>query len=243
VDAWCTALPPVDPGPGSRREALTALNRALAGELAAWFGHDRLSEAAVAYRLLRDIPPGATLVAGNSLSIRLLDLVGGNLPGPGRLIANRGASGIEGLVATAAGCLLADRAPTTLLLGDTSLLYDLNGLALLRELPAPLIIVVLNNDGGGIFHLLPVPDPHLLQEHYQRPHGYRFEAACALFGLDYQAPETLPAFSRAYRQALVGERSCLIEITCDARDTVRELRALTQNTPAGQDRHPPTEVA
>jgi len=241
VAEWCRALPPPAPqaSPASAPLLLTR-NRALAAQLAQRFGADgghgaALSELNTAYQLLAAAPAASTLVAGNSLAIRMLDLVGGNLAsaGPPRLLANRGASGIEGLVATAAGAVLAGAGPVTLLLGDTSLLYDLNGLALLRELPAPLVIVVLNNDGGGIFELLPVPDAALRRDHYQRPHGLQFDAACTLFGLDYARPDSPAALVSAYQQALAAPRSTLIEVVCDARATAAEIRALTQDLKTG----------
>ncbi len=191
---------------------------------------DALSEPAVAYQVLKAAPLKSRVFAGNSLSIRLLDMVGGNLPASLHLFANRGASGIDGLVATAAGCARLDATPCTLLLGDTSLLYDLNSLALVRDLPGPLAIVVLNNDGGGIFHLLPVPNEQLLREHYQRPHGYHFADACRMFNLAYSRPDTLPAFAALYQQTLAGQQTRIIEVVVDAQQTALAIKQLTQRS-------------
>ncbi|HEY5717281.1 MAG TPA: 2-succinyl-5-enolpyruvyl-6-hydroxy-3-cyclohexene-1-carboxylic-acid synthase [Motiliproteus sp.] len=237
---WCRAmaaqLPELLAAPSHTASRLQHANHAWVESLHQRFGRDggagEWNELSAAYRLLQCLPPAAPLVVGNSLAIRLLELLGGNLPelaeGAPRLIANRGTSGIEGLVATAAGVALQAAEPVTLLLGDTSLLYDLNGLALLRELPQPLVIVVLNNDGGGIFELLPVPNPELRRDYYQRPHGLHFDAACSLFGLEYQRPAGLAEFERAYQQARQVGGSSLIEVVCDSRTTAAAIRGLTQ---------------
>ena len=100
---------------------------------------------------------------------------------PAHIYTNRGASGIDGLIATAAGVAAkADPTqPTTVLLGDTSALFDLNSLALLRSLNSPFVLIIINNDGGNIFHMLPVPEHNQIREHfYQLPHGLNFPSQC-----------------------------------------------------------------
>ncbi|MCV4754670.1 thiamine pyrophosphate-dependent enzyme, partial [Escherichia coli] len=71
--------------------------------------------------------------------------------------SNRGASGIDGLLSTAAGVQRASGKPTLAIVGDLSALYDLNALALLRQVSAPLVLIVVNNNGGQIFSLLLTP--------------------------------------------------------------------------------------
>lgn len=188
-----------------------------------------LTELSAAYQLLKLAPSKSWLLAGNSLSIRLLDLVAGSGATSSRplIFANRGASGIDGLVSTALGIGLGAAQLGTLLLGDYSLLYDLNALALIRNHPQPLIIVVLNNDGGGIFRMLPVADEAIRQEHYQRPHGLTFDDACRMFAIDYYQPRTLSQFIDHYQNALSTQNSCLIEVCTDARTTEQQIRALT----------------
>jgi 2-succinyl-5-enolpyruvyl-6-hydroxy-3-cyclohexene-1-carboxylate synthase len=133
---------------------------------------------------------------------------------PVPVAANRGASGIDGLVATAAGvCDGLDR-PTTLLLGDLALLHDLNALNLIRE--RPLVVVVLNNDGGGIFHFLPITDQSdVFEPFFGTPHGRTFEGVGTLFGVPYVRAMSSDGFSRAYRDALHREGGTLIEVPSD----------------------------
>ena len=72
--------------------------------------------------------------------------------------ANRGASGIDGTIASACGFAVGLNKPVTLLLGDLAFLHDLNSLAMLKQLSKPFVIVILNNDGGGIFSFLPIAE-------------------------------------------------------------------------------------
>jgi 2-succinyl-5-enolpyruvyl-6-hydroxy-3-cyclohexene-1-carboxylate synthase len=186
----------------------------------------KLNELRAGYRLLHSGSAANWLLAGNSLSIRLLDLVAGPNSQVPLIYANRGASGIEGLVSTALGISRVRQQPGCLLLGDYSLLFDLNTLALLRDHIEPLAVVVLNNDGGGIFRMLPVADEALRQRHYQRPHGLHFEQACRLFEIGYHQPTTLDQLVHCYDQALSQPGASLIEVIADARDTEQQLQAL-----------------
>jgi 2-succinyl-5-enolpyruvyl-6-hydroxy-3-cyclohexene-1-carboxylate synthase len=102
-----------------------------------------------------------------------------------RVLANRGANGIDGTVSTALGVAAAG-APTTLLIGDVALAYDLSALVSLRRLGIELRIVVLDNDGGGIFEFLPVAAARdAFEEHVATPPGLDLPALAAAFGLPY----------------------------------------------------------
>ncbi|NNF56977.1 MAG: 2-succinyl-5-enolpyruvyl-6-hydroxy-3-cyclohexene-1-carboxylic-acid synthase [Rhodothermaceae bacterium] len=216
------------------RDASEAAGRALDAAFAA---SEALSEPRVARLLSEHTPDGHGLVAASSMPIRDLDAFAASGHAPLRVTANRGASGIDGLVATAAGFARGLNRSTTLLIGDLALLYDLNSLALLREsLPrtqsqgAPVTVVVLNNDGGGIFHFLPV-EAHAAESAFERyfgtPHGLGFEAAAQMFGLAYAQPETVEAFAAAYRGAMARETSTIIEVRTDREANVALHRALT----------------
>ena len=184
----------------------------------------RFSELGVCHRLSR-LAEGL-LVVGNSLPARLMDMLGDAGAGPARVLVNRGASGIDGLIATACGAARGSGMPTTLLLGDLSALHDLNSLALPNRDGPPLVVIVLNNDGGSIFHMLPVPDRgELLDACYRLPHGLSFARAAAMFGLDYAAPETLEAFEESYRNAL-RRGATLIEVRVPSRQVAEDLEAL-----------------
>lgn len=172
----------------------------------------------------------ADLFVGNSLIVRLLDMVttlNGN-----RTYSNRGASGIDGLVATAAGVLQVNNEPLLTVLGDTSLLYDLNSLALFSHCKKQNVILVTNNDGGAIFDLLPVPQEK--KEHlYQMPHGYRFKYAAKQFGLKYLQPDHMDELIGVATEHLnSGKGTLLIELVTPAGQASEEIKKLVQKVNA-----------
>lgn len=184
---------------------------------------EELSELTLAREFGHWLGQGSDIFLGNSMAIRLLDMAA-SLP-ERAVFANRGASGIDGLIATAAGVQRARQRPMVMLMGDTSALYDLNSLALLTQCPAPFVLVIINNDGGGIFDMLPVPDVSK-DTFYRMPHGLSFAHAAAMFGLNYGQPTTL---EEAKRQVLDGQSSTgctLIEISVPAGECGQQLKAL-----------------
>lgn len=166
------------------------------------------------------------LFVGNSLSIRLLDLQScRNSP----VFSNRGASGIDGLLATACGVHRGRGRPTMVLLGDTSLLHDLNSLLLARnsQTDHALVIVVLNNDGGSIFNLLPAAElQNTHTQFFQMPHGTKFEHAAEMFGVAYRAPDNAESFNDCLQQALQANRVSLIELIVPAAESSEQIRQL-----------------
>lgn len=167
------------------------------------------------------------LFISNSMPIRMLDMLGKKGKQPSQIFTNRGASGIDGLIATAAGVANAKSQPTTLLIGDTAALFDLNSLALLRDVHQPFVCIVINNDGGNIFHMLPVPQANGIREHYyQLPHGLTFEAAASQFKLAYQQIDSAAAFSTAYEAALQHPQACILECIVPTGDAAAWLKQL-----------------
>ncbi|QFI38117.1 2-succinyl-5-enolpyruvyl-6-hydroxy-3-cyclohexene-1-carboxylic-acid synthase [Moritella marina ATCC 15381] len=169
-----------------------------------------------------------SLFIGNSLIVRLLDMFTAlpNVP----VFSNRGASGIDGLLATAAGVQQGQQQGMLCLLGDTSLLYDLNSLALFSKPTHPSVIVVLNNDGGAIFDMLAV-SAQQKEQLYRMPHGFNFNHAAAMFDLDYVQPNSLAdALSvihhRLYPMAdVTGDmRTLLVEIVTPAGAAAKQLK-------------------
>jgi 2-succinyl-5-enolpyruvyl-6-hydroxy-3-cyclohexene-1-carboxylate synthase len=173
-----------------------------------------LSEPQVARLVSRHLPDGHGLVLASSMPVRDMDLFVHPGLAAGKTATNRGASGIDGTVATAAGVARGLEAPVTLVLGDLALLHDLNALALLRD--QPVTVVVLNNNGGGIFSFLPIArHAEVFEPFFGTPHGLTFAAAASLFGLGYAAPSTPTAFVDAYRHATRSPTPTLLEVTTD----------------------------
>jgi 2-succinyl-5-enolpyruvyl-6-hydroxy-3-cyclohexene-1-carboxylate synthase len=213
--------------PSNWAQPFCAANAAVSQHLADTLTRGALSEPAVAYTLSLLRPEGSLLFAGNSLPVRELDSYATASGAWGTDTANRGASGIDGNIATAAGFADALGQSATILLGDLTTLHDLNSLALLRGERPPTALVVINNDGGGIFSFLPVAEQ---TEHFEAcfgtPHGMGFEYAARQFGLEYAKPKNLDAFRDEYRHAMRQPGTTLIEVTTNREDNLRVQRDL-----------------
>jgi 2-succinyl-5-enolpyruvyl-6-hydroxy-3-cyclohexene-1-carboxylate synthase len=119
-----------------------------------------------------ELSDGAIVWLSSSMPVRDVEAFFPQSPKRVRFLANRGASGIDGVVSSAAGAALAGDAPVWLLTGELALLHDVGGLLAARRAGAELEIVCLNNGGGGIFDFLPVArhaDPALYEEHVATP--------------------------------------------------------------------------
>jgi 2-succinyl-5-enolpyruvyl-6-hydroxy-3-cyclohexene-1-carboxylate synthase len=193
------------------READAAAGEAAERELGAG-----LSEPRVARLLGETLGPDATLVVASSMPIRDVELylgAGDDLP---RVLSNRGANGIDGTVSTAFGVAAASDGPVTLLIGDVALAHDIGGLLAARRLGLELTVVVLNNDGGGIFHFLPVSgETDAFEQHVATPHGLCFERAAALYGLQYARARTVDELANALRARPAEHVTRLIEVRTD----------------------------
>jgi 2-succinyl-5-enolpyruvyl-6-hydroxy-3-cyclohexene-1-carboxylate synthase len=117
---------------------------------------------------------------------------------PPRVLSNRGANGIDGTVSTAFGCAAAADGPVLLLIGDVALIHDIGGLLAAGRLGIKLTIVLLHNDGGGIFDFLPVAtQTDAFEQHVATPTGLDAERVAAVFGLAYEAVTDLGAIREA----------------------------------------------
>lgn len=177
-------------------------------------------EAQLAYRLPELLPEGGALFIGNSLAPRLVDAFA-QLPAGYPLYSNRGASGIDGLLATAAGVQRGTAGPLLILLGDLSALYDLNSLALLQAASASVVILVVNNQGGQIFSLLPTP-PDQRERFFAMPPRADFSHAAAVFGLAFQQATDWPQLCHAVQQGFCGGVT-LIEVVVQGDEGAQTL--------------------
>jgi len=165
------------------------------------------------------------------MPVRDLDTYAATDGVPAPVAANRGASGIDGTVATAAGFARGLGRPVTLLIGDLALLHDLNSLAMLRDVHV--IVVVLNNDGGGIFSFLPVAThEEFFEPFFGTPQGVGFEPAAKMFDLRYECPATTEEFVESYGAACDRGTSTLIEVKTDRRENVALHRRVLEEVAA-----------
>ncbi len=188
---------------------------------------DAISEPLVARLVSRHVPAEHGLVLASSMPVRDLDTFAVADGAPVPVAANRGASGIDGTVATTAGFVHGSGAPATLVIGDLALLHDLNSLAMLRDLSV--VVVAVNNDGGGIFSFLPVAEHgEFFESYFGTPQGVSFRPAAEMFGLDYEQPGAVAEFLEAYRAACVRGTSTLIEVKTNREENVALHRKLLE---------------
>lgn len=172
-----------------------------------------LTEPGVSHLLSRIIPEDHDLSLGNSMPIREMEMFAAGGHFEGCIFANRGSSGIDGLLATASGIAQGRKHPLTLLIGDLSFIHDLNSLQLIKRSETPVIMVVINNNGGGIFNFLPVrEETDVFEDFFGTPHGLALHHAANLFGIPYSNPSDVDAFETAYIKAVQEGSSYLLEI-------------------------------
>jgi 2-succinyl-5-enolpyruvyl-6-hydroxy-3-cyclohexene-1-carboxylate synthase len=171
--------------------------------------------------ILRDVveamPHQTLLYVASSLPVRHLDQFVRPQASNLRVFANRGVSGIDGTIASALGAAASIGAPLALVLGDLAFYHDLNSLLALQRGGLKATIVLINNDGGGIFHRLPIAqfDPPF-SELFLTPHGLQFEPVVRMFGLNYRQTSSREAFRLAFREALEADQSWVIEVPTDS---------------------------
>lgn len=183
-------------------------------------------EAQVIRAIANTRPLEQQLFIGNSLPVRLYDMYAPVSCCTATTYTNRGASGIDGLLATACGIAAHQGKPTSLIIGDLSQLHDLNSFAIARNLTSPLVIIILNNDGGNIFNLLPVPNEELRSDYYRLSHGLEFGYAAAMFNLPYNQVDNLADFQNSYNEALDYQGASVIEVTVSQHQASEQIAAL-----------------
>lgn len=236
--AWaCRTLRPVlrDTGNAAWLRRWQAADRTALSEIADTLGRHPLSEPWIANAVTLFSPPGQRLVFASSMPVRDAEMYG--VRGDVAATANRGASGIDGTIATAYGVAVGAGAPVTVVTGDLSLLHDLNSLALFRAASRPFVIVAINNDGGAIFSFLPVAKfPQHFEEVFATPHGLGFAKAAEVFGIAYENPTTAKAFESAYRSACQLNGATLIEVRTNREENLRIHREMQDAVRKAVDR-------
>ena len=169
-----------------------------------------LGEPGVAMRLGELLPGDATLFVASSMPIRDVESTWGARAEPPRVLCNRGASGIDGTIASAFGAAASATGPVALLIGDVAFAHDVGSLICARRLGLSLTIVLLNNGGGGIFDFLPVATSALARDAIYERHvatdpGLDFAAVARAFGIDHTLAADADAFARLVSESLAAK--------------------------------------
>jgi 2-succinyl-5-enolpyruvyl-6-hydroxy-3-cyclohexene-1-carboxylate synthase len=240
VATTCSALAEALAMPGGSpyldrwRQADRAARRAIDEVLD---GDDMPTEPRIARDLGAHLPAGSTLVVASSMPVRDLDRFLAPREGL-RLIANRGASGIDGFVSTTLGVALAAGdpsvdappvGPVVALAGDLSLLHDSNGFLLSPDAPQiDATFVVVDNDGGGIFSFLPqAAFTGSFERVFGTPHGRDLQGLAAFHGLGYAAVDDASFLTGAVDAAIAAGGIQVVHVRTDRTDNLALHRQLT----------------
>ena len=209
-------------------DAWRSADAAAAAAIDATLG-DELSEPLVARELGALLPADATLFVASSMPVRDVECFVAARDEAPRVLCNRGANGIDGTVSSAFGAAAVSPGPVALLIGDVALAHDIGGLLAARRLDLALTIVVLHNDGGGIFEFLPLAgaERRVFEEHVATPHGLEFEHAAALYGCAYARVHDRRALRAQLRAALAGGGTSIVEVRTDRAENLALHRELS----------------
>ncbi|KOS64351.1 2-succinyl-5-enolpyruvyl-6-hydroxy-3-cyclohexene-1-carboxylic-acid synthase [Lysinibacillus agricola] len=192
-----------------------------------------IDEGAMVSRLLKIIPNGSDIFVSSSMPVRDIDTFLMASPKDIRIVANRGTNGIDGVVSTAMGFSQGNNRETYLLIGDLAFLHDINGLIASRYQECNLTIIVMNNDGGGIFSYLP---QSTVEAHYEdlfgTPTALKFHDIANMYDMDYIRVDDISELSEKF--ASIKKRPLrLFEIFTDREENVYAHRALWNLINAG----------
>ncbi|WP_335999342.1 2-succinyl-5-enolpyruvyl-6-hydroxy-3-cyclohexene-1-carboxylic-acid synthase [Halorientalis halophila] len=187
---------------------------------------DETFEGQVLATVAESAPDPATVFVSNSMPVRDLDRFGRPRAADLRVLGNRGASGIDGVTSTALGAGSTTDDPLVLVTGDLAYFHDSNGLLSVGRCGVDATIVLVNNDGGGIFHLLPIEefDPPFTEQ-FVTPHGLDFEPTTELYGLEFQRvpPEE---FAETFGASRDRDGAQVIEVVFDSEASHRTREAI-----------------
>ncbi|MFB6311427.1 MAG: 2-succinyl-5-enolpyruvyl-6-hydroxy-3-cyclohexene-1-carboxylic-acid synthase [Salinirussus sp.] len=174
-------------------------------------------------------PDPSTLVVSNSMPVRDLDRFGKPRAGDITVLGNRGASGIDGITSTALGAASATDDPLIAVIGDLAYYHDMNGLLAIGRCDVDATIVLVDNDGGGIFHMLPIAefDPPFT-ELFATPHGLDFSPTADLYGLEFVSVDDRVGARAAIRESLDADGTQVIHVGFDAAASHQRRAALAE---------------
>lgn len=167
--------------------------------------------------LLKNLPEKANVMLSNSLPVRDFDFFASNLSKEITVFHNRGASGIDGILSTALGIASVSKDPTILITGDLAFYYDLTSLLTAKQYNIPLIIILVNNNGGGIFQFLPVSKyKKVFEQFFTMPHSLSFKNFVKEFGGNYSLVKKQIEFEKQISKSLSSKNFTVVEIKTDA---------------------------
>lgn len=195
---------------------------------------ESLDEPTVCRSVARELPADAALFLGSSMPIRDMDAFADVRGAAVPVGSNRGASGIDGTLASACGYASGSGRTVLFVCGDLALLHDLNSLALLRRQDPPVIVVLINNDGGGIFSFLPVASIGAdFEPLFATPQNLVYADIARAFDIPCLSPTTPTELRADLRAALAAHRPALIEVRTDRSANLQRHREILTTLRSG----------
>ncbi|MBW2691460.1 MAG: 2-succinyl-5-enolpyruvyl-6-hydroxy-3-cyclohexene-1-carboxylic-acid synthase [Deltaproteobacteria bacterium] len=179
--------------------------------------------------LAEALPDAAILYVSNSMPVRDLDAFLPVSNRPLRVLANRGANGIDGMLSSALGAAASQSQPVVLLTGDLALLHDVGALQAAQRHSLNLSVIVFDNDGGGIFSYLPVADradPEVFETYFRTPHGANLGDIVGGFGSGFERVSSWEHFRAAFKSALATPGVSVVEVPVDRDRSVAHHREI-----------------
>lgn len=184
-----------------------------------------LNEARIINEILQYIPDKSLIMLSNSMPVRDFDYFASNNNKDIILYNNRGASGIDGITSTALGIAAVKNKPAVLITGDLAFYYDLTGLLGAKKYNIPLVIVLLNNNGGGIFEVLPISSyGEVFRKYFLAPHNLQFKKFVEAYGGNYRNIINWKDFKQAFKAAFTKKSFSVLEIKTSSTDSLKLRR-------------------
>ncbi len=183
------------------------------------------SEPRIINEILNALPEHSKIMISNSMPIRDFDYFAAKTNKSFTIFNNRGASGIDGITSTALGIASENNNPTILLTGDLAFYHDLNGLLSAKRYSIPLTIILVNNNGGGIFEVLPISDyGKTFKDYFIAEHNLDFKPFVEAYGGNYHLIESWKDLSEKLILSLKGKKFSALEVKTNAKKSLQLRR-------------------
>ncbi len=183
------------------------------------------SEGRIIEEVLKVAPDGCNIMLSNSMPVRDFDYFASNNNKTITVYNNRGASGIDGIISTALGISAASKNHTILLIGDLAFYYDLNSLLFAQNYKTSLTIVLINNNGGGIFEILPISNyGKIFKEYFITPHKLNFAKLVDAYDAKYFAASSWEQFKNLLTRASKIKGLTVLEVKTNTAVSVKLRR-------------------
>lgn len=179
-------------------------------------------EGKIVNEIINLAPDLANIMISNSLPVRDVDAFASMKYKKINVFSNRGASGIDGIISTSSGIKASNKNPTFLIIGDLAFYHDITGLLTLKKYSIPLVIILLNNSGGGIFEFLPIAKEKVdFQNYFKTPLGIDFRNITTAFSGNHSLIKSWDELSSEIKKAVKRKTFSVLEIKIDSKKTLQ----------------------